>query len=312
MKVSELKERKQELGYTNEMIAELSGVPLGTVQKIFGGITQVPRYGTLKKIEAILFPELKANEKISVYEDLIRSSSLEEPVQVGEGAALDFYDMHDDDFGEIEKIKRDEYFEFGNESYFGKKQGEYTVDDWRALPEGIRAELIDGVLYNMAAPTTIHQFVGMELFGEIRNTLNKKNNGKKGGKCLPFASPIGVRLNMDDKNMVQPDVMIVCDKKKYEKGGDVEGAPDFIAEVLSPSTANYDRFVKLNKYWASGVREYWIIDTKNKNIWVYFFEKGLPPTKYTFEDRIPIGISGGEIIVDFSSISSRLKEYFNL
>lgn len=305
MKVSELKERKTELGYSNEMVSELSGVPLGTVQKIFGGVTKVPRYGTLKKIEKVLFPEIKPMNGVSVYDDLIRSSSPEEPILVGEGTALDFYDMHDDDFGEAEKEKQNNYFEFGNEAYFGKKQGEYTVDDWHALPDGLRMELIDGKLYNMAPPTVTHQHYTAQIFTEIEIALRKE----KQRKCMALISPVGVQLNNDKNNMLQPDVAIVCDKEKLKGGREVHGAPDFVAEVLSPSTAGYDRVLKLDKYWMGGVREYWIIDTVNEDITVYNFESGKPPVKYTFEDTVPIDISEGLIEIDFAAMTAGLKEF---
>lgn len=287
MKVSELKQRKRELGYSNEKVSELSGVPLGTVQKVFGGATSTPRYETLKKIEKVLFPDIRYQEGTINYDDVIRSSSTTEPVLVRDSSELAYYG-------------------YNNSAYAGKKQGEYTVDDWFALPDGVRMELIDGKLYDMAPPTYTHQYIAGQLFAEIEIALRAG-----GRKCLPLMSPVGVQLNKDNKNVLEPDVLIVCDKEKFDRRrGVIFGAPDFVAEVLSPSTAGYDRILKLNKYWTGGVREYWIIDTQNEEIIAYNFESGQPPVRYTFADTVPIGVSGGEIKVDFSAIMERMREFF--
>ncbi len=288
MKVSELKERKKELGYTNEMVAEKSGVPLGTIQKVFGGTTSAPRYDTLKKIEKALFPErIPYPDRLGTidYDDVIRSSSVDEPVLVRETSTLAYYG-------------------YNNEAYAGKKQGEYTIDDWYALPDGVRMELIDGCLYDMAPPTSVHQYLGGQIFYQIEKAMLTADNRH----CLPLMSPIGVQLNKDKKNMLEPDVIVVCDKDKFERGV-VYGAPDFVAEVLSPSTAGYDRLLKLNKYWTAGVREYWIIDPKKEEIIVYSFEKGTRPVTYTFEDKVLLGISEGLVTVDFGPATERMR-YF--
>ena len=287
MKVSELKERKKELGYSNEKVSELSGVPLGTIQKIFGGATETPRYETLKKIEKALFPEHGYMPGIN-YDDVIRSSSTDEPIAVRDSGDLDNYG-------------------YNNVAFAGKKQGEYTVDDWFALPDGVRMELIDGRLYDMAPPSFTHQHFVSQLVYEIESAIRKEEKRK----CIVLVAPFGVQLNKDKKNMLEPDVAIMCDKQKFDRErGVIYGAPDFVAEVLSPSTAGYDRILKLNKYWMGGVREYWIIDTNAGEIMVYHFEKGTAPDKYTFEDTVAIGISEGLIEIDFKAMMKRLNDFF--
>ena len=287
MKVSELKERKKELGYSNEKVSELSGVPLGTIQKIFGGATEAPRYETLKKIEKALFPEFGYMPGIN-YDDVIRSSSTDEPIAVRDSSELENYG-------------------YNNVAFAGKKQGEYTIDDWFALPDGVRMELIDGRLYDMAPPSFTHQHFVTQLSYEIESAIRKEEKRK----CIALVAPFGVQLNKDKKNMLEPDVAIMCDKQKFDRErGVIYGAPDFVAEVLSPSTAGYDRILKLNKYWMGGVREYWIIDTNACEIMVYHFEQGSMPEKYTFEDTVPIGISEGLIEIDFKAIMTRLNDFF--
>lgn len=288
MKVSELKQRKQEMGYSNEKVSELSGVPLGTVQKIFGGATSTPRYETLKKIEKALFPELEHKTGSINYDDVIRSSSLSEPVAVRESSELAYYG-------------------YNNRAFAGKKQGEYTVDDWFALPDGVRMELIDGKLYDLASPSFVHQHLAGQIYMEIENCIRQSGTHK----CLPLMSPLGVQLDQNNRSMLEPDVLVICDNTKVDsKRRVVYGAPDFVAEVLSPATAGYDRLLKLNKYWSGGVREYWIIDPVEEEVIAYRFEKGEPPVHYSFGETVPLGISGGMINIDFPSIMERYKMFF--
>lgn len=179
-----------------------------------------------------------------------------------------------------------------------KKQGDYTVEDYLAWPEDQRIELIDGVLYDMAAPTGVHQMIAGEIFAELRNYIRRKK-----GMCLPFYSPIDVQLDMDDKTMVQPDVLILCDRNKM-KNGRIYGAPDLIVEVMSPSTRKKDMIKKLSKYQSAGVKEYWIVDPKEKKVIVY--SNMTPESKeimiYPFDSLVPVGIYKDECEVDFGEI----------
>ncbi|MCD8023434.1 MAG: Uma2 family endonuclease [Lachnospiraceae bacterium] len=181
-----------------------------------------------------------------------------------------------------------------------KKQGEYTVDDYLALPQEQRAELIDGVIYDMAAPTYIHQAIGDRLQTLFDNYIEQKH-----GSCMAFTSPVDVQLDCDDRTIVQPDVLIVCDRSKFRKGR-IYGAPDLIVEVLSPSTAAKDRTLKLSKYKRAGVREYWLVDTDKKRGLVYDLENVKAPAIYGFSDTVPVGIFGDDCKVDFKGIEARI------
>ena len=123
----------------------------------------------------------------------------------------------------------------------------------------------------------------------------------------PIASPIDVQLDCDDKTMVQPDVIVVCDREKIQNRC-IFGAPDFVAEVLSESTRKKDLVLKLNKYMTAGVREYWLVDPDRKKVIVYDFEKEDYPMMYGFEARIPVGIFDGECEVDFQEIYAYVKD----
>ena len=188
-------------------------------------------------------------------------------------------------------------------AYGAKKQGEYTIEDYFALPENERVELIDGVFYDMSSPTLIHQAIATRIWAKIDNFIRKKK-----GKCIVGVAPLDVQLDCDNKTMVQPDVYILCDKNKIVNGR-IFGAPDFIVEVLSPSTAQKDMGIKAEKYAGAGVKEYWIVDGKRKKIIVYTLneEKYYDVALYTFEDEISIQMYQGECQIDFKEIEAYLK-----
>lgn len=186
-------------------------------------------------------------------------------------------------------------------AYQAKKQGEYTLDDYYQIPDDIRVELIDGVIYNMTAPTSPHQLIAGLIHSKLlTHVMNKK------GRCLPIISPIDVQLDCDDRTMVQPDVIIVCDRDKVINRC-VYGAPDFIIEVLSKSSAKRDSVIKLNKYLKAGVREYWIIDPKRRKVIVYNFQKNCEPVIYGFDARIPVSIWEDGFEIDFQEVSEHIR-----
>ena len=160
-----------------------------------------------------------------------------------------------------------------------------TVADIEALPEGVRAELIDGVMYDMAAPSGSHQRMLLDFSTDIINYIRSKH-----GECRAFVSPYAVYLSDDDYNYVEPDIAVICDKNKLDEKG-CHGAPDFIIEIVSPTSVNMDYMIKLFKYRSAGVREYWIADPMKGRIRTYLFDKE-ETEEYTFDDEIPVGIYG--------------------
>ena len=257
MDIRELKEKKKSLGYSNEKIAELSGVPLSTVQKVFAGVTQQPRYDTLAALERAL-----------------------DPTGV-----------------------REAVFQYG----IDKKQGEYTIEDCEKLPEDILVELIDGVMYIITSPTLLHQ----ELVGEFYIRL-KEYIKKNGGQCRTMVSPVDVHIDKEDnKTLVKPDVFVVCKRDKFTRRW-IEGSPDLVIEVLSPSTKRKDMAIKLKKYIETGVREYWLVDPDQRKIMVYDLENYDFPIMYTFEDKVPVGIFDGDCIIDMAEIVEDIEFFFDL
>ncbi len=182
-----------------------------------------------------------------------------------------------------------------------KKQGEYTIEDYYALPDDIRAELIDGEIYDMSAPQVVHQVLLGSLFNRLSEFVKQK-----GRQCLPMVAPVDVQLDMDDKTMVQPDILVLCDRSKLKKRV-IYGAPDMIIEILSKSTWKKDAFVKLEKYLDAGVREYWVVDPDRKKVIVYDFEYNPMTVIYGFEEEVPVRIFGGECVIDFGEIYREIE-----
>ena len=177
-----------------------------------------------------------------------------------------------------------------------KQQGEFTVEDYYHFPDDMRMELIDGVIYAMAAPTVIHQMIASKIGRKIEDYIQKRK-----GLCIVLSLPLDTQLDQDNKTMLQPDVFVLCDRDKLRERS-IFGAPDFVAEILSPSTRKKDLTIKLRKYRRARVREYWIVDPDRKLVYVYEFESRDFPVIYTFEDIVPVGIFGGECQVDFAEI----------
>jgi Uma2 family endonuclease len=176
------------------------------------------------------------------------------------------------------------------------KLNNYTVDDIYALPDGERAELIDGRIYYMASPNRKHQDVLGNLYLVIRNYIDAK-----GGNCKVYLAPFAVFINKDNKNYVEPDISVICDPDKLNDKG-CDGAPDWIIEIVSAGNKNMDYLVKLLKYQSSGVREYWIVDPISERISVYNFEHDEMEV-YTFDDKVKAGIYE-DLEIDFGSINN--------
>ena len=261
MTIEEMKLRKKVLGLTNEQLAELSGVPLSTVQKVLGGTTASPRYDTLMALEKALKP---ASDHC-----------------VAESTA--YYGMA----SAAEDIAPDGTFN-------GKHPGEFTIDDYMLLPDEHRVELIDGYFYDMASPVNVHQLITGSIYAFLHNWVKTH-----GGSCIPFVSPVDVHLDPDDKKtIVQPDVLVVCDRNKLTNH--IVGAPDLVIEVLSPSSWRRDLNLKANKYEQAGVREFWAVSPKNQAVTVMNFEKNAI-TIYSFQSKIPVGI-WDDCVLDFNDI----------
>ena len=173
----------------------------------------------------------------------------------------------------------------------------YTEEDYYNLPENVRAELIDGQIYYMAAPSRIHQKILNFMNTEINIYLRSKD-----GPCEVYPAPFAVKLfSEDDKNVVEPDISVICDPNKLTDRG-CTGAPDWIVEIASPSNSSHDYIRKLNLYADAGVREYWIVDPLSMKIFVYHLEEtDFKADSYTFQDKIKVNIYD-DLWIDFKAL----------
>ena len=276
MTIEEMKRRKRELGYTNQMIADRSGIPLSTVQKVFAGATASPRRETIDALERVLENSSGERSGRVTYGDLTPLAG-----RVGEASAA--YNVHP-----------------APRNSGAADDRLHTLEDYLSLPDDQRVEMIDGVFYDMAAPTTVHQSVAGFLFKKLLDFVMENK-----GPCFPFMSPVDVQLDCDDKTVVQPDVLVVCDRSKY-RDGRVWGAPDLVVEVLSPSTRRKDMQLKMYKYAGAGVREYWMVDPEKKLVVQYDLEHLEFPAIYNFRSVIPVLIWGGACRIDLREMDDTI------
>lgn len=175
------------------------------------------------------------------------------------------------------------------------KENLYTIEDIYALPEGTRAELIDGRIYYMVPPARKHQDIAGTLYRKIADYIDSKH-----GSCKTYIAPFAVFLNENDNNYVEPDISVICDRNKLNDKG-CAGAPDWIIEVVSPGSRRMDYFTKLFIYRTAGVREYWIVDPDKSRIIVYSFESE-DTWEYSFTDSVQSGIYS-DFSIDFGNLN---------
>lgn len=176
-----------------------------------------------------------------------------------------------------------------------KKDTKFTYGDYANWPEDERWELIDGYAYNMSpAPSRRHQHISIELIKQIAYYLDDK-------PCFIYHAPFDVRLpeadepDEDIETVVQPDIVVVCDKDKLDEKG-CRGAPDLIIEILSPFTAPKDMKIKLSLYDKHAVKEYWVVHPIDNIVMVFKLGKNKKygkPEVYTEEDKIKTAILEG-------------------
>lgn len=272
MTLADILRIKEERGYSVAKLSEYSGVPVGTLQKLLRGESKNPRKATLDAIERVLYGD----------ERLYPGKAYEYEVE-----------------GRQPDLVREPAAQYGRSL---PEQGEYTLQDYYALPDDRRVELIDGVFYDMAAPSFVHQQITGLVYAQIRYFIEKN-----GGDCIPSIAPVDVQLDCDNKTMIQPDVLIVCDPKKLKSFG-VLGAPDFVLEVISPSTKKKDMLTKLVKYMEAGVKEYWVIDPDRKVLIVYLAEERGMPCIYPLQGKAGVHLYEGRLQINLEKIAGVIEK----
>lgn len=375
MTIEEMRIRKTQLRYTYAKIAELSGLPLGTVQKVLTGATASPRISTMRALEAVLKPGASESDsgkeaaKDGLYpysqqpyfEELLRERGKETEkdghgrgssspggtadragtshetgtscgtgISYGTGTSCRAAASHGTGAfcgagtpdrtgssrgtGAVSGMVMEpepayhvaphpaspNHAPHGN-TIFGNPRGQYTLQDYYALPDDQRVELIDGYFFIMEAPTSMHQELLVELVFRFKDYQRKKRPD-----CRVFPAPFDVQLDRDVYTMLQPDISIICDRSRIVRRG-CFGAPDFVVEILSDSTRAKDMYLKLAKYREAGVREYWIVDPRKRKVLVYFYEDEDRIAVYGMDSKVPVGISGGDLEIDFAEIMEELR-----
>ncbi len=296
MDVKELKKRKKALKLTTAELAFIAELPVGTVSKIMTGETKNPSYATIEKIDKALAHEEMLARVHAYIEEL-----------------LAYIHGHPDENVDQVKFER-EYRKAHNlddsplpfampqtaqnnaldiELFHDPRVNEEICAQ---LGENRCIELIDGHLIINEMPDMDHQIIVQNLGEKIRDFI-KRNKGK----CKMFNVGINVFLDEDDYTLVIPDVVVLCDRGKIGKKG-IIGAPDWVIEVVSPSTRTNDYNRKMHKYMAAGVREYWIIDPLKEKIITYVEGETLMACVYDFTDHVPVYIYDGRLQICMSEL----------
>jgi len=166
-----------------------------------------------------------------------------------------------------------------------KQEKYYTFEEYLKIDDGNKYELNDGILYLMSSPSDPHGAISIRLIIQIGNFLE--------GKTCEIRHDENVRLWKDQDTVYIPDIWVVCDTSKIENFG-CNGAPDFIIEIISLSNAYRDYLVKLSDYRRAGVKEYWIVEPKDKKVLVNILDENeYQLSVYTFDDPIEITVLPG-------------------
>lgn len=268
MTIEEMRKRKKQLGYSNVQLSNLTDIPLGTLNKILSGATKSPRPENLKALEQVLQDTTYQYGYVSAAPFMVKE---EAPVYDTVGKRV-------------------------------KRLGEFTIEDYYEIPDERRVELINGVFFDMPTPSVEHQLLTGSVYSQFLAYIRRKK-----GPCVPLISPVDVKLDADNKTMVQPDVVVVCNKSQIQERI-VEGGPDFVMEVVSPSSIMKDYVRKTAKYLEAGVKEYWIADPLKKTVLVYRFEESEWAQLLPLAGKVPVGIYHGDLEIDFDEYKELLGE----
>ena len=269
--LAEILRIKAEKGYSVSKLSEYSGVPVETLRKILAGNTTDTMEADLAALENVLFQDACTYHLDSISPNMVAEAQ-----------------------------------SYCNTSQGKKRQGEYTLEDYHNMPEDRRAELIDGVIYDMASPSPLHQMIAGMVYARILAFIEKNK-----GDCIPFIAPADVQLDCDDRTMVQPDVFILCKQDRLRRFG-ICGAPDFVLEILSGSTRKKDMTVKLTKYMEAGVKEYWVIDPEKRLLIVYIGEEEGIPRLYPLQGDVGMNLYDGNLRIDLNEINGLIDRFGSL
>ena len=289
MTVEEIRKRKKRLKLTTQQLALLAELPLSTVSKILTGETKNPSYLTIEKLEATIEKE-EMLARVEAYRKAMHQYFLEHPEDEGDYKKFEeIYrrNNHLNDAPIPYAVSKDEPpIMYGSLALHDQRM---TTNELSKMGESRDLQLIDGHLVVSEMAGVSHQRMVKSLGRTISDFVEKKK-----GKCEVFDVGVNVFLDEDEYTLVIPDIAVICNPSQITEKG-VVGAPDWMIEVVSPSTRQNDYHKKLHKYMDAGVREYWIVDTDRRVVSVCINGEPMQVTIYSIEDEIPVHIYGGDL-----------------
>ncbi len=318
MTIEEMQQVREARGISIAQLAEYTGVPVGTLTKIFAGVTKRPRPATLQAIERVLTgdPE-RYSGRAAGYEARSLKDGYERYSGRGEGdmpTQRDVWSWGREDtppFMVSDGADAGAYSTIsgGLSSFNGDCDipGPYRVSDIEKLPEDVRAELINGHLFYLEAPTVVHQRIVFAVGFTFESFIRSQKK-----KCLALMAPTDVQIMKDDMHMFQPDLLVVCEHDRITKKR-IYGAPDFVLEVLSPSTRRKDLIDKTVWYEKAGVRELWFIDPDRKKLQIYDWTKEHEKFQLVqlmpLEGKKAVAVSDGALEINLDEIREIIEQY---
>ena len=302
MNISDLKKRKKALKLTTADLAYLADLPVSTVSKIMTGETKNPSYLTIERIDEVLTAE-EMKRRVKAYRAALESYLVEHPEE----------DFDERSFQKDYKTARgltDAPIPYSVPvDIEGKTVGNLvpyardiiTLDEFSKLDEDRFCELLDGYLIFSNAPGMRHQDIVQHLGERISGFIRDA-----GGKCRMYNVGINVRLGERRDTVLIPDIAVICNPDLLDENG-INGAPDWIIEVVSRSTRKRDYNDKMHKYMSCGVREYWIIDPDKARVTTYIEGEPMMAYIYGFDDDIPVYIYGGDLKICINSVLADLQ-----
>lgn len=296
MQQPDFKTRKKALSLTTAEVAYLADLPVSTVSKIMTGETKHPTTITIEKIDMALRKE-ESKKRLEHYLLAMKDFLLEHQeekfnAEVFEKSYRKEHNLEDKPITEADSLS-EPYPIWGNVAL--KKELSTSIKDFfRLSVENRWIELVNGNIIVNEAPGMAHQMIVKSINKQIERFIDDNK-----GTCQVFDVGINVQLSKDEDTILIPDILVICDKNKIKDFG-ILGAPDWVIEVVSPSTRHYDYKKKTYKYLSEGVRELWLVDIEKKIVVTYVEGEYMLSHLYRFGDEIPVAIYDGklEIVVE--------------
>lgn len=286
MNKPDFKTRKKALSLTTAEVALLAELPVSTVSKIMTGETKCPTEITIEKIDAALSKE-EARWRLEAYLLAIKDYCMEHKKEKFDSSEFEQvyrkkHDLEDKPISEANS-KSESYPIWGNVAV--KRQKSTSVKDFFKMSvENRWIELVDGKIIINEAPGMAHQMLVKSINKQIEHFIDENH-----GDCQAFDVGVNVQLDANEDTILIPDILVICDKSKIKDFG-ILGAPDWVIEVVSPSTRHYDYKKKTYKYLNHGVREVWLVDPEKKVIVTYVDGEYMMSHLYQFGDEVPVSI----------------------